>query len=96
MGVLHDNLPCHSKRGRATNKKQMEDTSGKYTLCFPSISTNAFAFDLETASTVATQVIKEWLQENPDPRIRLYLVDISESYTLRKFREVRLVTFFHQ
>lgn len=69
---------------------------GKYCLCFPSISTNAFKFDLEVASTVACKVIGEFLKENPDERIRVYLLDMTESYTLRKFREVCTEAISHQ
>jgi len=59
---------------------------GKYSLCFPSISTSAFKFNLELASTIACEVIGKFLEKNLDRRIKLYLVDIQESETLEAFR----------
>jgi len=65
--------------------KERGDSS--MSLCFPSISTTAYKFDLERAVPIACAVIKDFLQKNNDPRIRLYLVDLFESATLCKFRE---------
>jgi len=59
----------------------------EYSLCFPSISTTAYKFDLDKASTIACQVIGEFLASHKDPRIKLFLVDITESPTLDIFRK---------
>jgi len=60
----------------------------KFCIAFPSISTAAFAFDMDRASTIACEVISEFLQKHKDnTRIHLYLVDISESRVLSLFRQ---------
>jgi len=62
---------------------------GRYSLCFPSISTSVYKFNIERAAKVATKVIKEFLLRYPDIDIRLCLVDITESETLDAFRKQR-------
>eukprot|EP01124_Arcella_intermedia_P029091 TRINITY_DN6062_c1_g1_i2.p2 TRINITY_DN6062_c1_g1~~TRINITY_DN6062_c1_g1_i2.p2 ORF type:complete len:533 (-),score=147.14 TRINITY_DN6062_c1_g1_i2:1875-3398(-) len=58
-----------------------------FSLCLCSISTAAYAFDLDRASSIAVETVGSWLEKHQDPRIRIFLVDISESETLKKFRE---------
>jgi len=55
-------------------------------LTFPSISTAAFKFDHNIASEVTCDVISIFLQTHPDPRLKVYLVDIKDSETLHIFR----------
>jgi O-acetyl-ADP-ribose deacetylase (regulator of RNase III) len=80
------------KRIFKQNLKLLNDTQkeeGRYCLCFPSISTHAYQFDVTRAAKVATKVIKEFLTRYDSPQIKLYLVDIKESETLKKFREYK-------
>jgi len=62
---------------------------GKYSICFPSISTSVYKFDIQRAAKVATRAIKDFLASYPNVDIRLYLVDITESSTLDAFRKQR-------
>jgi O-acetyl-ADP-ribose deacetylase (regulator of RNase III) len=71
----------------SVNHHTIQEEEGRYALCFPSISTQAFKFDVEKAAAIACQVIKEFLDQHKDERIRLYLVDLTESVTLAKFRQ---------
>jgi len=81
------------KRIFKQNLKPLNDPQrdeGRYCLCFPSISTQAYQFDITRAAKVATKVIKEFLSRYENlPQIKLYLVDIKESETLKKFREYK-------
>jgi len=73
---------------RPLTEGQKDD--GRYCLCFPSISTQAYQFDITRAAKVATKVIKDFLARYDNlPQIKLYLVDIKESETLKKFREYK-------
>lgn len=63
------------------------EDEGRYCLAFPSISTAAYKFDIDRAAVVATEVIRNFLKQHPEPQIRLYLVDLTESETLEKFRK---------
>eukprot|EP01124_Arcella_intermedia_P005372 TRINITY_DN13172_c0_g1_i1.p1 TRINITY_DN13172_c0_g1~~TRINITY_DN13172_c0_g1_i1.p1 ORF type:complete len:542 (-),score=174.94 TRINITY_DN13172_c0_g1_i1:106-1512(-) len=65
----------------------------EYSLCLCSISTSAYAYDIGRASAIGTEVIGKWLQVHRDPRVKIYLVDICESETLRKFRERKMERF---
>jgi len=81
------------KRIFKQNLKPLNDPQrdeGRYCLCFASISTQAYQFDITRAAKVATKVIKEFLSRYENlPQIKLYLVDIKESETLKKFREYK-------
>jgi len=59
-----------------------------YSLCFPSISTTAYKFEVDLAAKIACEAIKNFLSKYTDERIRIYLVDINEnSEALVRFRE---------
>jgi len=58
----------------------------QFSLCFCSISTSAYAFDIKKASPVACDVIGQWLEKHKDPRLKIFLVDITESETLSRFQ----------
>eukprot|EP01124_Arcella_intermedia_P006134 TRINITY_DN13602_c0_g1_i1.p1 TRINITY_DN13602_c0_g1~~TRINITY_DN13602_c0_g1_i1.p1 ORF type:complete len:359 (+),score=72.65 TRINITY_DN13602_c0_g1_i1:332-1408(+) len=64
-------------------------SDGEFSICFPSISTSAYQYDVDRAATVATQVIKEFLLSHTNQQLRLYLVDITDSPTLAAFRKKR-------
>jgi len=48
---------------------------GAFSIAFPSISSDEFAFDDERAASVAIRVIDHYLARHPDPRIRLIMVE---------------------
>jgi len=59
-----------------------------FAIAFPSISTTAYQFNIEIAAQIACGVIKKFLANYTDERIRLYLVDKTEnSETLQIFKE---------
>jgi len=65
-----------------TNENENE---GRYSICFCSISTAAYKFDLDQASTVACDVFKNFLQQHPKAAINIYLVDYTNSKTIELF-----------
>lgn len=69
---------------KMVNKKGEE---GLLSLAFPSISTSTFQFDVNKAAQVACEVITEFLKIHDNPNIRLYLVDMSFSDTLKTFKK---------
>jgi O-acetyl-ADP-ribose deacetylase (regulator of RNase III) len=80
------------KRIFKQNMKSLGDDQkeeGKYSLCFPSISTSVYKYDINRAAKVTTRVIKEFFNKYPDIDVRLYLVDIQESATLETFKKQR-------
>jgi len=68
--------------------QQYLDPIPQYSICFCSISTSAYGFDIDKASSIACEVIYNWLEDHRDLNyIKIYLVDLLESETLEKFRE---------
>jgi len=87
------NTPSSSKSTKTntntnTNTKNKQHPQGYKTIAFPSISTSTYQFDLSKAANTATRVISEFLKYCDDPEVKILLVDISESETLRIFRKV--------
>lgn len=64
-----------------------DGNSGAFSIAFPSISTSTFAFDINKAVPVTLQVIQQFLAKHPEEDIRIYLVDIADSDTLKIFRK---------
>ena len=75
--------PTHSLQGESEDRGSKEN----FSLALLSISTLAFEFDIDVAVDVAFQEITQFLKEHPDPSLRVYFVDITDSHHLRKFRE---------
>eukprot|EP01124_Arcella_intermedia_P033351 TRINITY_DN7986_c0_g1_i1.p1 TRINITY_DN7986_c0_g1~~TRINITY_DN7986_c0_g1_i1.p1 ORF type:complete len:559 (+),score=102.41 TRINITY_DN7986_c0_g1_i1:64-1740(+) len=68
------------------NLRIKDDGKSQYSICFCSISTAAYKFDLEIASTVACQVFSSFLSQHPNAPITIYLVDRDiNSHTIELF-----------
>ena len=71
-----------------------DDEDGKFAIAFPSISTSTYQFDAGKAAVVGCRVITEFLGKFKNPKIKIILVDISESEALKAFRKVRMFQIF--
>lgn len=65
------------------------DSDPQFSLAFPSFSTGAFHFDIERASKIIDREVKSFLASHSDPRIRLTLVDVTDSEILQRVRSLR-------
>lgn len=85
-----------TKKENSIDDKEPTDTSRPYSLAFPSISTSTFQFDANIAADIACIKVKEFLTQHTDPNIRLYLMDLSESTIIAKFRAVMYFLQFYE
>jgi len=91
MASLSDSeeLSNSSELIESHQEKKLTDSHANFSIAFPSLSTSTFQFDLSKAAQIATEEIHSFLRSNSDTRLRIYLVDLTQSPTIEEFQQKR-------
>lgn len=73
--------------------KPVKAPKNTYSIAMPSISTGTFQFDVDKAVQIACDEIGNFLRANMNSGIRIYLLDISNSIIIKKFKEVKCIVY---
>jgi len=79
--------PTEKRRKTKPEEEEPQEEEGAFSLAFPSFGTGVFQYDIERAAQVACKAIATFLDDHDDPRIRLFLVDITDSPNLAVCRK---------